>query len=225
MFWKEEKKAKEFQVPENVLDLSFKIKCRMLPVDHAWLLRDAMTKKMPWLLEEKKTAIHQIHISESANGWERPEEQIHLSRRTRLRIRVPHHRIEDTLLLTGQAISVAGNELIFGEPEILRLSPLTTLVSRYVPLEAEQSDENHFLSSVYEHFQQMGVSPGKMLCGKMHSFSTPEGNILTRSLMVSDITPAQSVILQENGLGEHQLMGLGIFIPQKGIKAVNESEH
>jgi hypothetical protein len=42
--------------------------------------------------------------------------------------------------------------------------------------------------------------------------------------MVSDLDVAQSLMLQEQGMGDRQLMGIGIFIPHKGIDAVNKKQ-
>ena len=61
-----------------------------------------------------------------------------------------------------------------------------------------------------------------MLCGKSHKLKTPDGFIKTRSLMIADITPEESILLQEHGVGDFYNYGCGVFIPQKGITAVNE---
>ena len=40
-------------------------------------------------------------------------------------------------------------------------------------------------------------------------------------LMVADLTPEAAIKLQQEGLGEGRKFGCGLFLPQKGIKAVN----
>jgi hypothetical protein len=52
----------------------------------------------------------------------------------------------------------------------------------------------------------------------------PDGEIFTRSLMVADLEPEQSVRLQQIGLGAGRTFGCGLFIPHKGIKAVKEND-
>ena len=42
MLWDEEDKKTEFVLSDNVVDLSFKIKCKQLPTPHAWELFQAM---------------------------------------------------------------------------------------------------------------------------------------------------------------------------------------
>jgi hypothetical protein len=39
--------------------------------------------------------------------------------------------------------------------------------------------------------------------------------------MVADLRKVESVTLQEQGIGEHRLLGCGLFLPQKGIESVD----
>ncbi len=225
MFWNEEEKPQEFQVPAKVVDLSFKLDCKQIKVDHAWSLTNAINELLPWFKDESQCAVHHIYIPQSGNGWIRSDdyedEVIQLSRRTRLKLRVPSHRIKDTQALTGKKIEVDGFELRFGQSEQQLLSTLTTLVSRHVHVPATDNDEETFLKVIYQQTQAMDINVRKMLCGKSHTLSTPDGPIKTRSLMIADIRPEESIKLQENGVGKYYSYGCGVFIPQKGITAVN----
>ena len=49
---------------------------------------------------------------------------------------------------------------------------------------------------------------------------TDAENIFTRSLMIADLKPDESVRLQKQGIGEGRNLGCGIFVPHKGIDAV-----
>ena len=63
-----------------MVDVAFRIDCKTLPYDHAYELSQAITKSMPWLLEDKLNGIHTLHGPESGNGWVRSEdEEIFLS--------------------------------------------------------------------------------------------------------------------------------------------------
>ncbi|OOY42428.1 hypothetical protein BOV91_06980, partial [Solemya velum gill symbiont] len=53
---------------------------------------------------------------------------------------------------------------------------------------------------------------------------TPDGPIESRSLMLADLLTEETLKLQEVGLGPGRHMGFGIFIPHKGIEAVNKGE-
>jgi hypothetical protein len=49
------------------------------------------------------------------------------------------------------------------------------------------------------------------------TLATPEGTYRTRSLMLRVATPAQSLALQRQGLGEARKLGCGLFIPHKDV--------
>lgn len=228
MFWNEEEKPEEFTAPDNVIDLSFKVTCKQIKLDHAWALTEAIYQLLPWLKDEPQSAIHHIYIPQSGNGWVRADEfadeVIQLSRRTRLKIRIPKSRLEDTRSLTGKTIIIDGYELTFGQCDQQLLSTLTTIVARHVHVPGTDDDEEAFLHLINEQIQSMGINVRKMLCGKSHQLKTPEGMITTRSLMIADITPEESIQLQENGIGDYYTYGCGVFIPQKGITAVNSND-
>ena len=63
-----------------------------------------------------------------------------------------------------------------------------------------------------------------MLGGITHKMNFPAGPVFTRSLMVAELQPEQSVRLQQLGLGDGRTIGCGLFLPHKGIAAVKESD-
>lgn len=228
MFWNEEDKSNEFIAPDNVIDLSFKVACKQIKLDHAWALTNAVNELLPWFKDDPQSAVHHIYIPQSGNGWERSDtfsgEVIQLSRRTRLKLRIPMSRKKEVQAITGQKISIDGNEMTIGQSEQHLLSTMTTIVSRHVYVPETEESEDAFLSAIHTQIQAMGINVRKMLCGKSRQLKTPDGFIKTRSLMVADINPEESITLQENGVGSFYSYGCGIFIPQKGITAVNSDE-
>ena len=225
MLWDEEDKKSEFVQTDNVVDLSFKIKCKQLPTTHAWELSQAMYEILPWLSEEPEAGIHQIHGATSGNGWERPAdgELIHLSGRTRMNLRVPKTRVEQTKGLIGQKMDIAGHELEIGVLTEKSLIPLSTLFSRYVVV-PEGLDEDDFMQWVVDELAKRNIKLRKMLCGIVHTIHTPDKSFETRSLMMADLDKQTSIALQEQGIGGHRHLGCGIFLPHKGISAVGEAE-
>lgn len=113
MYWEEETSEESFSIPEEVIDLQFKVICSSLPVDHAWPLVQAIDKVLPWF-SETQAGLHIIHCAESGNGWERPEQGdalLQLSKRTPLTLRLPAERAEDALALIGQTLDIAGHSM------------------------------------------------------------------------------------------------------------------
>lgn len=228
MFWNDdEKKKPEFVVPDDVVDIAFKIGCPTIPLDHAHSLSSALLQKLPWLAEEHHAGVHLIHGAASGNGWFRPEdvenELLHLSKRTRMRLRVPKKRLQDAQALSGETLDIEGHPLEIGKSDLFMLSSLPTLFARYV-VTREELDESAFLEEAAEQLQTLDIPCRKMLGGITHTMNFPDGPVYTRSLMVADLEPGQSVRLQQVGLGEGRVRGCGIFLPHKGIKPVKEPD-
>jgi CRISPR-associated protein Cas6 len=226
MFWQEDDFDKEFQVPDDVVDVLFAIDCKRLPVDHAHALSRALCDALPWLAEAPGAAVHTVHVAGSQNGWERPQHgtdnHLIVSRRTKLTIRVPKERVEPLIGgLRGCTLDVAGCPLTVGEGKARPLSKETTLFARYVVARPGDSEDD-FLAWAAEELGRMGIRVRKALCGKSTPIAAPEGPLATRSLMLAGLSPEESVRLQQSGLGPHREMGCGIFIPHKGIEAVQK---
>ncbi len=229
MFWSEETSPEKFQAPENIIDVSFKVSCKQIKLDHAWALTDALSKLLPWFLEEPQAAIHHIYIPQSGNGWSRSDdftdEVIHLSRRTRIKIRIPKQKLAELNTIIGKTIVVDNHKLTFGQSDIHLLSTMTTIVARHVYIPDTDDSEDAFLRTAQQQINSQGIQVRKMLCGKTHQLQTSSGLIKTRSLMIADISPEESIRLQENGLGNYYSYGCGIFIPQKSITSGNSDEN
>ncbi len=226
MYWTENaNKESKLKIPDDVVDLSFKLDCKCLANDHVWELSQAIRGILPWLADERYAGIHHIHGAESMNGWNRPEEAdslIHLSRRTKLTLRVPALRVEDALKLEDKTLDVAGMQLKIGRSSIKLLSLYEVQYSRYI-LTRPDICEEEFLKDAVAELKKLGISPRKLLSGKTQSFRVPDGEITTRSLMVADLEPMEAVRLEEVGIGEGRLLGCGLFMPHKGIKHAKES--
>ena len=228
MFWTEDTDSKKkYEAPDDVVDISYKLECKTLPIDHAQALTDAIHTALPWFGEEEFTGLHLIHVAESGNGWMRPEdpenEVLCLSRRTRMTLRVPKHRVDDANKLTGQALDIDGHALTVKEGISKTLSILPTMFARYV-LTEQDIDETEFLKQMVEVLGTMDIPVTKMMAGLQHKMSMRDGDIYTRSLMVAEMTPENAFKLQKHGIGGGRKFGCGLFMPQKGISAVNADD-
>lgn len=222
MHWQiEEDEISQFEVPENVVDLLYGIDCKALPVDHAYALSRAIQQVLPWFAEDEIAAVHQIHGAQSGNGWERPEGEddvIYLSRRTKLVLRIPAHRIDDAMALCDQELDVAGNSMKVNKASKRLLETTTSLYSRHVVAE-DGEGEDTFMQRTIAELRGMGLKFKKVLCGKVHTLQIPDRSLLTRSLLVADLGFEDAVTLQERGVGEkaYKKLGCGLFIPHKTV--------
>lgn len=228
MFWTEDREEdKAFKVPDDIVDLSFAVRCKTLPLDHAYALSQVLQAELPWIADEAEAGVHLIHVAESGNGWYRPQAGdalLHLSRRTRMMLRVPKHRIEGARSLEGRVLVIDGYPLeVLGDATVKQLSALSTLFARHVVMADAGMSEADFLDYVVSELTALAIPVRKILCGKSHDLRTPAENIHTQSVMVADLEPEAAVQLQQKGIGPGRKMGCGLFLPHKGIKAVKET--
>jgi CRISPR-associated protein Cas6 len=223
MYWNESTEKKKYIVPDDIVDVAFRINCKCLPLEHAHALSQALHGALPWLESEKQAGVHLIHGAESGNGWMRPEdvenEVLYVSRRTRMTLRLPRERLGDVEALVGKVLDVGGYAVEVGESAVKALTPTSIIFARYVVTDPQQNEES-FINMVVAELQQQDVQLRKLLCGKSHSFRTPTETIFTRSLMLADLEIEDAVKLQQLGVGPGRKLGFGLFIPHKGIAAV-----
>ena len=133
MHWVEEPQEENIAIPESVVDLAFSIRCHALPVDHAYDLYAALAPHLPWLEQDPLAGIHPLHVAETAHGWVRPDKPnalLHLSRRTKLVLRLSAERVAETRTLEGKRLRVGQHGMIICEATQLPLSRSRSLFSR-----------------------------------------------------------------------------------------------
>ena len=174
MYWQEETNDEQTVIPEDVVDLLFQLDCRTLPVDHAWALHEGVSRVLPWFASEPMAGLHLIHGADSGNGWERPQasgDLLYLSRRTRLILRLPDHRLEQAGSLSGACLDIAGHRMDIGRAKPRPLSLTTILYSRYVVAEGEQG-EDEFIAWAVDQLQGLRLeiqeSPVRQAVGISH---------------------------------------------------------
>ena len=227
MYWQDNRETNPADaVPDDIVDLSFKVSCRSLPLDHAYALSSTLSAVLPWIETEEHAGIHLIHGAESGNGWLRPDNPddiMYLSRRTRLTLRLPKERVPDAQTLQGQTLDVGGNALTLGDTRVRPLSAITTIFSRYVVTD-EAADETKFLNHANRWLEALGIRVKKMMSGRIHTLAMPDRTIFTRSLMIDGLEVEESIRLQQHGLGPGRTIGCGLFLPHKGIDAVGKTK-
>lgn len=216
-----------FEVSDDIVDVAFRIRCPRLPLDHAYPLQQALMAQLPWLESDDRVGIHPIYGAASGHGWERPSDPdtdvLHLSKRTRMILRVPKERVAEVCALSGTTLRVMDNTIDLGEPTTKPLRASATLFARRVATTDYDSEED-FLSWAATRFAEFGVDVRRLLCGRHETLRTPHQEIKLCSLMLSSLTFEESVQVQQNGLGDHRQLGCGIFVPYKDIGTVRSDK-
>ena len=226
MRWEEDSNDGTLAFTADAVDVSFRLSGRWLPVDHAWALRGAVVKVLPWLEDEPGAGIHSIHGADSGNGWERPGrgsgEVLPLSRRTRLLLRVPVGRAGETSALCERRLDVDGCEVVTGARQPRPLTPAGTVFARYV-VDEEDGDEEHFVERAASALEALSVSARKLLCGRSHRIVSAQRVLTARSLLIADLGAEESLAIQCRGIGPGRLLGCGLFVPHKDIGPVRRA--
>jgi CRISPR-associated protein Cas6 len=205
---------------EEIVDVAFRLPGGQLPLDHAYALCGEITAALPWFAHEAAARLHLVHTAESGSGWLRPEASsdgsLHLSRRTKLKLRVPKRRAADTMSLSGRRMNIGGYTLAPGPAKILPLVPASTLLARHVVCE-DGEDESSLTPRLAQALHASGVDGATLICGRAHRIVTPQSVIHTRSLVVTKLDRNGALHLMRNGIGPAGKLGCGVFIPYKRI--------
>ena len=226
MRWEEDSNDEVLAFTADAVDVAFRLSGRWLPVDHACALRGAVVEVLPWLADEPGAGIHSIHGAESGNGWERPRREcgqmLPLSRRTRLLLRVPARRTDETSALCERRLDIDGCEVVTGTRQPRPLTPAGAVFARYV-VDEEGGNEERFVERVASALETLSVSARKLLCGRSHRIESGQAVLFARSLLIADLGPEESLTVQCRGIGPGRLLGCGLFVPHKDIGPVRRA--
>lgn len=228
MPWLEEDETPPRITQNHTLDYAYRIRCHSLPIEHAYPLAEAIMSVLPWFKSEPSIGIHSIHVADSGNGWIRPtgtgnnfNDLLYLSRRTKLVLRLRNDLIRKAKNLEGSILDIDKNTLVVETGQEKPLRPSGTLFARYVAT-GDHDQETQFVDYLVDQFQRMDIDVRKLLCGKEHIIPTPNAPIHTRSVLIADLNPEESLRVQQNGIGPFHELGCGLFIPHKDIASVRK---
>ncbi len=199
------------------MDLAFPIVGTSLPLDHGYALYAAISR----LLGADSHGRNSIGIFPVAGIRAEPG-QLKLDETSRLRIRTPGERLPLLLKLSGKPLDVDGHRLRIGTPQVYALTPAASLVARLVTIKGFR-DPEPFLAAASRKLQEGGIA-GKPAIPLRRSgprqgepirrvLRIKDKRVVGFSLVVTELTPEESITLQETGLGGRRHMGCGLFVP------------
>jgi CRISPR-associated protein Cas6 len=204
----------------DMADLQFSLDGRAVPVDSVDALRDAVCELLPWLDEEPHAGIHPLSGISPGDG------EGYVSRRSRLTLRLPNHRLEEAKSLAGRSLALGGHTIVPQRPVVRELSYSPVIYAKFVammPAADTPVAEDAFLAACEAALATLGIGP-KLICGKARRAHVPGGMLSGFSLMVYDLDRETNLRLQHEGLGLERRRGCGIFIPHKSGAAVGTIE-
>lgn len=214
-YWQDDDEQAEIRM-NRAADVAFGLSGRTLPVDYAAALAHTVVEALPWLPGVHGAGLRLALGPAEGNGWQRNEGDgalIYLPRRARLVLRLPSEWLDEARALVGRTLAVAGDRLHVGESRVIALAASAALYARDVV--DDTHDECIFLERVARSIDSMGARGRKIMCGKSRRIAAPGGGVRTRSVMMADLAPRDSIALMTQGIGSRRLMGCGLFVPYK----------
>ena len=112
-----------------VIDLSFVLVGKTIPLDHGYSLFSAICRVVPGLHGDRRVGVHPIRGQQTAPGV------LTLTDRSRLKVRLPSEEIAPYIALAGQSLDLEGHHLRVGIPQVDALGSggEPRLTSRHLP--------------------------------------------------------------------------------------------
>jgi CRISPR-associated protein Cas6 len=195
---------------DNAVDFAFAVSGERIGRDYAGGLYRALAAALPWLDDEPLAGIHPMRgLTPCADG-------LMVGGRTRLVVRAPARRAADCERLQGAHIEVPA-PLTLGRVSVRELLAYPVLHAKFVVTGAEE--EADFVADVQRGVAELKVDCA-MIVGRRGELNVGGQRLVGFSLMLHGLTAAESLHVQERGLGLHRKLGCGLFVPHKSIAAV-----
>jgi len=201
------------QASTAMVDVVFSLEDGSFDDDHADALSLAVRSALPWFDDEPEAGI--LPLSGLAHG---NNGQCFVGRRSRLALRLPIRRSASADFLAGRRLDLGGSWLTLGKSAMRPLFPARGVVYSHL-VNVGSGDEIEFLARCRALLAGRGLRP-QLISGKVRRLATAEGPLFGFSLMLHGLGAADSLAVQEAGLGSHRTFGCGIFIPHKSVVAV-----
>jgi CRISPR-associated protein Cas6 len=194
----------------NAVDFAFAVSGDRIARDYAGGLYRALAAALPWLDDEPLAGVHPMR------GLTPCDDGLLVGGRTRLLLRAPARRTADCERLQGAHLEVPA-PLAIGRVSVRELLAYPVLHAKLVVTGAQ--DEADFVADVKRGVAELEIDC-EMIVGKRGELSAGAERLVGFSLMLHGLTPAESLHVQERGLGLHRKLGCGLFVPHKSIAAV-----
>ncbi|MEX8509236.1 MAG: type I-MYXAN CRISPR-associated protein Cas6/Cmx6 [Leptothrix ochracea] len=215
------RRDREPPVMPTMTDLVFDLDGQRLPPTWRDELAQALQAALP---ELSSVQVHPLRLVPSG-------EELLLPRRARLRLRLPQHHIDELQnSLMARELNVGSERLRLTHPRRRPIDTAPTLHTDILVLDIATDGPDTDASYVEAMFEAMlraelvAIDPMlddvPLILGKARVIQTrasPCGFWHGFPVVIHDLTPNQSLRLQERGLGAWPWLGLGVLVPHKTI--------
>ena len=204
------------------LELVFPVTGTALPTDHCYLLYAALSGVVP-RFHKADTPLRFAPVT----GVGAADGRLQVTEHSVLRVRLPDDAVRVALPLAGKKLSVGEAGVRLGVPAVRTLEPAASLYARLCTFKNADTPEK-FLATARAKLAELGVAGEPQLPVHLDGERAGEAKrrvvrvkgvaIVGYALIVAGLSAADSVTLQESGLGGRTRLGCGFFLPLKGAK-------
>ena len=195
------------------VDLAFRLQgAEPIPADHGYVLYAAMSHLIPEVHQENGIGIHPIRRRPIGGR------KLMLMPWSTLTIRVQDDQIGSLLKLAGKPLHLDSATVQVGVPEVRAHLAINVHTDRLVVIKVAHAGAGeltpaNFTVAARKKMNDLGIGvDATMNVGKRRSLGMKQREIVGYEVFVEGLTAAESIALQEGGLGGKHHMGCGVFV-------------
>lgn len=193
------------------IDLLFPVRGQTLPLHHTPLLHAAICAFAPALHGDAVPwALHRVR-GDALDG------RLLLGPQSRVGLRLRSEDLPLAMGLAGQVLRVGEAQILLGTPNVRALQPAPRLVAWMVTLKG-YTEAEPFFTRVIQELESLGLA-GVLEPGRRRVLPIHGRSVVGYGVGLSQLEPAHSMQLQEQGLGGRRRLGCGVFVPSEHAPA------
>lgn len=196
----------------TIIEVHFPCHAVTIPSDHGYALYSAISRLVPEVHAADRVAIATIPGQAVGQGVTIPDPS------ATLRLRLPREQAPLICALAGETLSLNGHRLTLGDPWLSALAPAPRLDSRIVTIKGFV-ESGPFLLALGRKLEVLGVEP-RVVMGARRVVRVADRTVVGFAVSLRGLGAAESILLQENGLGGRRRIGCGILLPVRHYAAM-----
>ena len=191
---------------DPVVDVVFPVSGRRVPYDNGYALYSALSNEAPFLHENERVGIFQVRSTSMGDGTGS------LAKGSVLKLRVPASLYPPLVKLAAKPLDLAGHPIRLGVPAAHPLTPASKAWAELVVIKGF-TEPDPFLQAVSRQLDALEIE-GQPEALQRNVVRVKGRSIVGFQILILGLSDADSLMLQEQGIGGKRRMGCGLFEPR-----------
>ncbi len=208
-----EEQHEDIELIQNpYIELAFSVMGQSLLIDHGYQLYSALSHLQALLHDWSDISIKTISGKLDRNK----RNEINLTDRSKLLIRLPSEKVPFVYSFSGKSLIIGKHKIRLGIPKMNFLQPKSKLRSHIVVIRGYEEPDT-FLEAAKRQIEELNVRADIKLIAKKDGIPKRKTILVKQTLVgfgieANNLSEADSIVLQQKGLGGKQKMGCGVFV-------------